>query len=270
MTLNLYHGSSSVCSSKVRIGLAEKGLDWHSNPVNLKTGEQNNLDYLKLNPKGVVPTLLDDGFIVTESSVILEYIDGLSDQNVLMPSAEPQKTQARMWLARCIDIHAAINTMTFSTVQRAQILSKKTPEEIEKSIARMANPATATKRREVLRDGLDSPHVWAAFFTLMQMFDDMQKALVSSKWLIGDDYSIADTSLLSYVDRLERLGFEGLWATRTPKVSEWLLASKQRASYAEIENYIDPADAQKTRAEGQALWPEVELRWMAFLDERSS
>lgn len=62
MTLNLYHGSSSVCSSKVRIGLAEKGLDWHSNPFNLKTGEQNNHDYLKLNPKGVVPTLLDDGF----------------------------------------------------------------------------------------------------------------------------------------------------------------------------------------------------------------
>lgn len=132
----------------------------------------------------------------------------------------------------------------------------------------MANPATATKRREVLRDGLDSTHVWAAFFTLMQMFDDMQKALVSSKWLIGDDYSIADTSLLSYVDRLERLGFEGLWATRTPKVSEWLLASKQRASYAEIENYIDPADAQKTRAEGQALWPEVikKTKIMGFIE----
>ncbi|HCQ64054.1 MAG TPA: hypothetical protein DIU07_02275, partial [Rhodobacteraceae bacterium] len=70
--LELYHGATSMCSSKVRIGLAEKGLDWISQPVNLKTGEQNGPDYLKLNPLGVVPTLVHGDLVVVESSVILE------------------------------------------------------------------------------------------------------------------------------------------------------------------------------------------------------
>ncbi len=195
-TLELYHGATSVCSSKVRIGLAEKGLDWISHPVNLKKGEQNDPDYLKLNPLGVVPTLVHGDLVVVESSIILEYIDALSADNPLMPAEDPWLTRAKIWLTRCIDIHAAINTMTFSTVNRAQTLATKTPEEIEASIARMANPATAAKRREVFRDGLQSTQVDAAFFTLRRMFDDMQGLLDQSAWLSGEDYSIVDTALL--------------------------------------------------------------------------
>lgn len=265
MTLTLYHGSSSVCSSKVRIGLAEKGLEWQSMPINLKTGEQNDPEYLKLNPNGVVPTLVDDGFIVMESSVILEYLDELSPTNVLMPSAEPARTIARMWLTRCIDIHAAINTMTFSTVQRSQILKAQTPEQIEASIKRMANPATASKRREVLANGLDSIHVHSAFFTLRRMFTDMQSALSKTEWLLGDDYSIADTAIVSYVDRLERLGFEGMWKAQTPLVGKWLEASKGRPSYQALDNFIEEEGANKMRSEGTALWPEVKTRWEDYL-----
>ena len=265
MKLDLYHGSSSVCSSKVRIGLAEKGLDWVSHPINLPAGEQNDPEYLKLNPNGVVPTLVDGDLIVVESSVILEYVDELSDANKLMPPSEPQKTRARIWLARCIDIHAAINTRTFSTVQREQTLATKTPKEIEAFIQKMANPATAAKRRDVLRDGIASTYVDSALFTLKRMFDDMQAALEAGEWLMGDSYSIADTAILSYVDRLDRLGFSGLWTTRTPQVSRWLEASKQRASYAELDDYIPESADQKMRSTGAKLWRQVEARWLDFL-----
>jgi glutathione S-transferase len=268
--LELYHGATSVCSSKVRIGLAEKGLDWVSHPVNLKKGEQNDPDYLKLNPLGVVPTLVHGDLVVVESSVILEYLDELVAQNPLMPRDIAGRTKARIWLTRCIDIHAAINTMTFSTVQRAQILAAKTPEEIEASIARMANPATATKRREVFRDGLDSPHVDAAFFTLRRMFQDLQAALDAGAWPFGADYSITDTALLSYVDRLDRLGFAGLWVTATPTVATWLSASRVRPSYSAISDYAGPPETDPMRAEGSVLWPEVEARWKAWRAGRTS
>lgn len=263
MTLELYHGATSVCSSKVRIGLAEKGLDWKSHPVNLKKGEQNDPDYLKLNPMGVVPTLVDGDLVVVESSIILEYIDGLTADNPLMPAQDPELTRARIWLTRCIDIHAAINTMTFSTVNREQTLATKTPEEIEAAIARMANPATAAKRREVFRDGLKSTQVDAAFFTLRRMFDDMQALLDQGAWLSGDDYSIVDTAVLSYVDRLDRLGFAGLWE-HTPAVAAWLDASKARPSYAAIADYAGPVEQDALFEKGSALWPQVRERWEAF------
>lgn len=263
--LVLYHGSSSVCSSKVRVGLAEKQLDWTGHHVDLKTGGQNDPSYLKLNPNGVVPTLVHGELVIVESSVILEYIDDLSPENRLMPAMEPLRTMARMWLTRCIDIHAAINSMTFSTVQRARILEKNTPEEVEAGISRLANPALASKRREVLRDGLDSTHVEAAFFILRRMFDDMQESLERHPWLLGDDYSIADTAVLSYVDRLERLGFEGMWQQRTPRIAAWLAASRQRPSYSALDDFIDDGEAAAMKKEGGALWPEVNARWRAFL-----
>ena len=265
MHLELYHGSSSVCSSKVRIGLAEKGLDWVSRPVNLKAGEQNDPDYLKLNPNGVVPTLVTDDQIVVESSVILEYIDEIGAGERLMPTQEPARTQARIWLTRCIDIHAAINTMTFSTVQRQKILAANTPAQIDAMIARMANPATASKRRDMIDNGLKSPSVDAAFFTLKRMLDDMQTALDKHAWLLGNNYSIADAAILSYVDRLDRLGQSGLWAERTPAVQTWLANSRARPSYAAISDYIPDAEAESTRAEGEALWPEVKVKWDGFL-----
>lgn len=267
--LELYHGSSSVCSSKVRVGLAEKGLDWQGHMINLAKGDQNDPSYLKLNPNGVVPTLVDGDLVVVESSVILEYVDDLSERNRLMPEDRSAKATARVWLTRCIDIHAAINTMTFSTVNRRRILSAKSPQEIEASISKMANPATAAKRRDVLKNGLDSAHIQSAFFTLRRMFDDIQRAMDSGKWLLGDDYSIADAAIISYVDRLDRLGLAGLWESRTPAVGKWLTASKKRPSYEAINDFIDEADANAMRQEGTVIWPEVRHRWEVFLTTSS-
>lgn len=268
--LTLYHGETSVCSVKVRIGLAEKQLEWDSKILSLPKGEQTSPEYLKINPNGVVPTLIDGNFTVTESSVILEYADGLSSQNPLMPTEKNARTLTKIWLLRCLDIHAAINTMTFSTVGRKGILANKTPEEIAASIAKMPNPFVATKRKELIDLGLTSSHVVAAFFTLHRMFSDMQSALEKTKWLAGDEFSLSDVSLIAYIDRLERLGMAGLWTERTPLVGDWLAAAQARPSYAAaMDPFVTPDSTAKMREDGNILWPEVSERWEAFLVENA-
>ena len=57
--LELYHHGSSVCAAKVRIVLEEKGLEYKKHYIDILKGEQFNPEYLKINPKGVVPTLVD-------------------------------------------------------------------------------------------------------------------------------------------------------------------------------------------------------------------
>ncbi len=59
--LELYHHGSSVCAAKVRFALAEKKLAWKSHYLDLLKGDQFNPEYLKINPKAVVPTLVHDG-----------------------------------------------------------------------------------------------------------------------------------------------------------------------------------------------------------------
>lgn len=264
--LKLYNSPTSVCSAKVRLGLAEKGLDWQDEIFNLQKGEQHDPEYLKLNPNGVVPTLVDDEVVVIESSIILEYIDQLGGDHQLMPTDKQAMAKTKVWLVRCLDIHAAINTMTFSTVMRDKILANKTPEEIEASIAKMPIPKMAAKRRDMIEKGTDSDHLLDDFFTLKRMFDDMQAVLEKSTWLTGEEFALADVAVLAYVDRLERLGMSGLWETRTPKVGEWLAAAQQRPSYTRaMSNYISAEETAGTRAGAEKHWPKVKQRWEEFL-----
>lgn len=265
--LTLYHGETSVCSVKVRVGLAEKGLDWDSQMLNLKKGDQHQKDYLALNPNGVVPTLVDDGFIVMESSAILEYVDELSDQNKLMPSDKKGRAISKMWLIRSLDIHAAINTMTFSTVGRIGIL-KKSPEDIAASIAKMPSPFAAKKRRDLVDHGLNSDYLIDAFHTLKRTFIDMNTALEQNQWIAGASYSTADITLIAYIDRLEKIGMAGLWSDQWPVITDWLTRAKQRPSYNKaLDPFVDQDAAAHMRAQGDAIWPELKPIWDRFLSE---
>ena len=62
--LELYHHGSSVCAAKVRMVLAEKGLDWKGHYLDILKGDQFDPDYLQLNPKAVVPTIIHDGKVM--------------------------------------------------------------------------------------------------------------------------------------------------------------------------------------------------------------
>ena len=68
----LYHNDMSVCAQKVRMTLAEKQLEWQSHPLDLRAGDQQKSEYVKLNPNAVVPTLVDDGAVIIQLTVVCE------------------------------------------------------------------------------------------------------------------------------------------------------------------------------------------------------
>ena len=63
--LEHYHNINSVCAQKVRIALKEKALDVKEHLLTLR-GDQHDPAYRKLNPNGVVPTLVHDGKPIIE------------------------------------------------------------------------------------------------------------------------------------------------------------------------------------------------------------
>ena len=87
--LTLYDFGNSVCCQKVRITMRAKGLNWEPIKVDLFKTEQYDPKYLKLNPKGVVPTLVHDGKPVIESTLICEYIDQTFPQTPQLIPADP-------------------------------------------------------------------------------------------------------------------------------------------------------------------------------------
>ena len=83
--LVLYHAWASTCSQKVRFVLAEKGLPWQGRVLNLRRFEHLSDEFLALNPDGLVPVLLHDGFKLRESTVINAYLDEVFPDPPLTP-----------------------------------------------------------------------------------------------------------------------------------------------------------------------------------------
>ena len=97
--LILYDFGNSVCCQKVRITLRAKGLEWRAVTVDLfKSRAVRSEAICKLNPKGVVPTLVHDGKPVIESTLICEYID----------ETFPQRAKAHSRRSVAAKPHAAV------------------------------------------------------------------------------------------------------------------------------------------------------------------
>jgi len=95
--ITLYHHGSSVCAAKVRLVLAEKSVPWDGIYVDILRGDQFDPSYVKLNPKAVVPTLVHDGRVIVESTVICEYLDEVFPAPSLKPAAPEQRAAMRLW-----------------------------------------------------------------------------------------------------------------------------------------------------------------------------
>src|SRR6187402_693543 len=74
MPLKLYGSPYSVCSPRVLLALAEKGVECEVITLDFATGEQKKPSHLKLQPFGRVPVLEDDGYFLYESRAIAKYI----------------------------------------------------------------------------------------------------------------------------------------------------------------------------------------------------
>ena len=264
--LRLYHGPTSVCSQKVRLTLAEIGLGYESELLDLQKGEQYDPAYMRLNPEGVVPTLIDGDLVLVESSLIAEYLDKVYNGGGLMPVNVALEFRVRHWLLRCLSVHEAINTLSFSTFMRDKIRDKS-HEEIEQIIARIPDPVNRAKRRDLYANGLESIYVKQALRHIHRVFKDASTHIGDGTWISGPAFGLADIGLAPYIDRIDRLGFSELWAKEFPTVGQWLETIKQRPSYAPaIEAFVPEPVANSQRASGARHWTELSRLWQETLN----
>jgi glutathione S-transferase len=85
-------------SIRVRWMLQELGVDFESITVNLAAGEHRRAEFLKINPAGKVPVLVDDDFVLTESVAIVLYLAEKYPHEGLLPTDIKQRSQVYRWL----------------------------------------------------------------------------------------------------------------------------------------------------------------------------
>lgn len=229
--IELYHATHSTCSQKVRIALAEKGLEWKSHHLNLRRFEHLEPEFLKLNPAGVVPVLVDRGRVIRESLVINEYLDDAYPAAPLRPGSPLARARMREWTLYIAEEPTwAVKVPSFNKNIRPEIAGKYNGEQLEAIAARIPNRETAARWLKAAKDGFSQAEVQASLARLASTLDRMEDALADGPWLAGEDYSLADVDMAPFVHRLAALG-EDLMIGARVRVADWYARVRARPAF---------------------------------------
>ncbi len=169
--MKLYYAPASSYSQRVLIALYEKELDFTPIEVNLFDAESRK-QYLQINRFGKIPTLItDNGEVLLEASIIIEYLDSYDNQIPLIPKSISANLEMRM-LERIIDVYVnGGREALFKDSQRS--------------------PSERCSKEVVKQEGL-----------LEQACNLLDEKLANRTWLVGNEFTLADCSAaptLSYL-----------------------------------------------------------------------
>ncbi len=229
--LELYNFQQSTCSQKVRFCLAEKGLEWKDTRLDSRKSEQLSPEYLKLNPNGLVPTLVHDGKVIIDSSVIMEYLDEVFPETAMVPGDPLRRAWMRKWLRYFEEVPTP--AIRYPSFQKYLIRSFKNLNEEDFEKAATSRPLRTNFYRRMGTDGFSEEDMRAALDGLQQSVDRVDAAMAENggPWIMGEMLTVADACYLPSLDRLDDLGYAHMWDER-PHTAAWYEAIKARPSYA--------------------------------------
>ena len=186
-TLKLYHATNSPNSRRVRIFLAEKGLEPTLIPVDLGAGEQHSDAYRAINPRHVVPALvLEDGTAIGEVPAIMRYLDEAFPDTPMLGTTPKDKGLVVMW-ERFVELEgfAAVMEGVRNRTERLKGRAIAGPHAYEQ--------IPALVDRSVLR--------------VNNFLADLNKRLEEVVFVAGEQFSAADITALVTIDFAKALDY---------------------------------------------------------------
>jgi glutathione S-transferase len=241
----LYDAANSPCGRRVRMTLIEKGVPFEIRWLNLGLMDQKQPWYLKLNPNGLVPTLVHGEKVVYESNVINEYLERVWPQPSLVPSDAYEQAQMRMWMAFELEWAKPFRDAIYETfgkkrLKDAGVTEAQLTTEIGK---RTSNPFYLKFAKKVLTEPKDEELVADRLAVLFEKMDLMEERLSDGRdWLVGGKFSLADIALAPRLDMFTMIGVEDLYQ-RYRRIGAHIARVKARPSWAASALIPKPGEA---------------------------
>jgi GSH-dependent disulfide-bond oxidoreductase len=223
MALELYHWEPTVNSGELLICLKEKGVAFVSHYVDLLAFEQHAPAFLALNPRGEVPVLVHDGQVLTETTLVLEYLDAVFPEVPLVPQSAEERYGMRVWTKLANDYFAPALMLLGWHQCMAPKLAALDRNAIDERLARLPQD-----RQVVWRAALDDTYTAEQLARASEHLDvvarRLEEALEAAEWLAGSRYSLADIALYPAVSALQSLRPHAVM----PKIAGWLSRMRER------------------------------------------
>ena len=226
-----FYYATNTCALASHIALEEVGADYETRWVDFGAAEQTKPDYLKINPNGVVPSLMHDGRVVIDSSVIMEYLDEVFAAPERLVPEDPVARAAMRALMRFIDeVPAAAIRMPSYNLAFLPAFQAMSEAEF------LALAESKPLRKEFLltmgRTGFSQSEMKSAMDRLARSVRRMDDAIRASggPFMLGQ-LTLADIAIMPVIVRLEDINLTSMW-DKHPAVGTWLKAIQAHPAYA--------------------------------------
>jgi glutathione S-transferase len=240
--VRLYHFPTSLCSQKVRLVLAEKGVAWQGTIVNIGPAHENLQPwYAKLNDRLVVPTLAIDEVTFTDSRHIVEAIDRRLPGPTLIP--DDLHDEVMHW----VDLQDRLPMRELELAQAKGLVRwlrrwsvNQKQKRLRKLIKRHPELTEVYQRKyddlDKLEQAVGQPNADRELVDEIEaMLDGLERHLEDRPWLAGDRYTLADAVWTPVMARLEHIGFARTMAAhRRPHIAAWYARLRERPSWDAI------------------------------------
>ena len=235
--IHLYHFPLSLDSQKVRQGLEEFGVQWQSHPILLSAHQQFSPSYVRINSRCVVPTLVIDGKVTTDTINILELLAArFGPANRCFQSSEEEKALVNDWVDKAAGLF--IEVLTYGHVEgvkkpfplgNASDSGRSHRDKVDLLSGLIETykndpmlKAAYEKKRAVIeatKEAMVMPGQMSAIVNATRVeIEDLAHQLASGQfaeggWLASDAFSLADVQWGAVLYRLQWVGLQPLlWA----------------------------------------------------------
>jgi glutathione S-transferase len=256
--LHVLHYAGSSCSQKLRIFLNLKNIPWVSHPIDLPGNENMQPWFLGINPRGLVPVLVDDGAVHIESNDIIQHLEHKFPTPKLIPAGHENEVAAL--LKHEDDLHLDLRTLSFRFVF-APPGPPKPAAALESYLHNGAGTVQGAKDPEkevqiafwqrAAREGFTDQRARDSALRFRAAFDGLDTTLAKQPFLLGENLTVLDIAWFIYQHRLSLAGYP--FARLHPHVQAWADKLHAKPEFAkEVGALRRPAEPHDAGARAQA------------------
>jgi len=235
--LHLLHNPMAACSIKARIFLSVKGIDWTSHIVDIPGGKNYDEWFLGINPRGLIPVLVDNGAVHIESNDILLYLEDKCPEPRLIPAGG--NSEMETLLKHENGLHFDLRTLVFRF-----FFAGNPPSKSPEALQRYNSTGSGTVRGEqdpqkavqtefweaMASNGIPDEAARRSALKFRDAFTELEERLADNTFLLGDALSILDIAWFVYTNRLVLAGYP--ISTLHPRIDQWYERLLKRPEFA--------------------------------------